>query len=41
MSVIENAIKRLQASRAGTAATTRGKEYGAAATSGGVAMAAA
>jgi exopolysaccharide/PEP-CTERM locus tyrosine autokinase len=37
MSVIENAIKRLQASRAAVAATARGKEYGAAATSGGAA----
>jgi protein-tyrosine kinase len=37
MSVIENAIKRLQASRASAAATARGKEHGAAATSGGAA----
>jgi protein-tyrosine kinase len=37
MSVIENAIKRLQASRAGAAATARNKEYGAAAPSGGAA----
>jgi protein-tyrosine kinase len=37
MSVIENAIKRLQASRASAAATARGKEYGATATSGGAA----
>jgi protein-tyrosine kinase len=38
MSVIENAIKRLQASRAAAAATPRGKEYGAAAPSGGAAQ---
>jgi len=37
MSVIENAIKRLQAARAGGAAGARNKEYGAAATSGGAA----
>ena len=37
MSVIENAIKKLQASRAGAAAAARNKEHGAAATSGGAA----
>jgi protein-tyrosine kinase len=37
MSVIENAIKRLQASRAGAAAIARDKEHAAAATSGGAA----
>jgi protein-tyrosine kinase len=37
MSVIENAIKRLQAARAGAAAGARNKEYGAAPTSGGAA----
>jgi protein-tyrosine kinase len=37
MSVIENAIKRLQAARAGGAAGAQNKEYGAAATSGGAA----
>lgn len=37
MSVIENAIKRLQAARAGGAATARDKEYGGAAPSGAAA----